>query len=328
MRLLVVGCGSIGARHIRNLQELKAGDVSACDTDKNRLQKVKEDYSLGRVFTDLTEALEAGPEAVLVCTPPSMHVEIAGKALDRDAHVFIEKPMSNTMDGVDELIKKASKKNRVLAIGYNFRFDLGLKAVKDSISKKDFGKVLAARAQFGQYLPDWRPWQDYKQSYTARQDLGGGIILDGSHELDYLRWLVGEVKEVSCFAGRAANLSADTEAIAEMLLRFESGCLGEVHLDFVRPGYTRDAEIIGEAGVVRWDYKSRSVTRYEPGTKEWRPLAISGKNEDMYLAEMSNFISSIKGLEKPVVPGVEGMKSLKVALAAKESAATGKVVRL
>jgi len=198
----------------------------------------------------------------------------------------------------------------------------------DSISKKDFGSVLAARAQFGQYLPDWRPWQDYTQSYTARKDLGGGIILDGSHELDYLRWLIGDVREVSCFAGRAANLEADTEGIAEILLRFESGCLGEVHLDFVRPGYTRDCELIGEAGVVRWDYRSRTVSKYKPGTREWQSLTIAGKNDDMYVAEMRNFIASIQGLEKPVVSGLEGMKSLEVALAAKESAASGKVVRL
>lgn len=328
MRILVVGCGSIGARHIRNLRRLHVGEVSACDTDKNRLQTVKEECSLGRVYTDLKDALAEGFDAVLVCTPPSTHMPIARECIERDAHLFIEKPLSNTLEGVHGLIREASAKKRVLSVGYNFRFDLGLGTVNDSIAKKDLGEVLAARAQFGQFLPDWRPWQDYTQSYTARQDLGGGIILDGSHELDYLRWLIGDVREVSCFAGKAANLEADTEGIAEILLRFESGCLGEVHLDFVRPGYIRDCEIIGETGVVRWDYTSRTVSKFEPGAKEWQSLTIAGNNEDMYIAEMRNFIASIQGLEKPVVSGLEGMKSLEVALAAKESAATGKVVRL
>lgn len=328
MRILVVGCGSIGARHIRNLRGLHVGEISACDTDKKRLQTVKDECSLGKAYTDLKDALADEFDAVLVCTPPSTHIPIARECLKRGAHLFIEKPLSNTLEGVDSLIREASAKKRVLAVGYNFRFDPGLKTIKDSIAKKELGTVLAARAQFGQFLPDWRPWQDYTQSYTAREDLGGGIILDGSHELDYLRWLIGDVREVSCFAGRATNLEADTEGIAEILLRFESGCLGEVHLDFVRPGYTRDCEIIGEAGVVRWDYKSRTVSKYEPDAKEWRSLTVSGDNEDMYVAEMKNFIASIQGLERPMVTGLEGMKSLEVALAAKESAATGKVVRL
>jgi predicted dehydrogenase len=289
---------------------------------------VKEECALGKVYTDLQAALAEGFDAVLVCTPPSTHMPIARECIERGAHLFIEKPLSNTLEGVDDLIRAASAKKRVLSVGYNFRFDSGLRTIKESIAKKDLGAVLAARAQFGQYLPDWRPWQDYMQSYTARQDLGGGIILDGSHELDYLRWLIGDVREVSCFAGRAANLKADTEGIAEILLKFESGCLGEVHLDFVRPGYTRDCEIIGETGVVRWDYKSRTVSRYEPGAKEWQSLKVAGDNEDMYVAEMRNFIASIQGLEEPLVTGPEGMKSLKVALAAKESAATGRVVRL
>lgn len=328
MKVLVVGCGSIGERHIRNLMGLHVDEVAACDTDENRLSTIRDECSLSGAFTDLSDALDKGFEAVLVCTPPSTHIAIAREALEYGAHVFIEKPLSNTLDGVDDLIKQASRKKRVLSVGYNFRFHPGLTMVKESIAKKEIGMALAARAQFGQYLPDWRPWQDYTKSYTARTDLGGGIILDGSHEIDYMLWLLGDVREVFCFAGNAKNLDTQTEGIAEILLRFESGCLGEVHLDYVRPGYARNCEIVGERGIIKWDYKLNAVERYAPDTKEWISIKVDGRTEDMYVAEMKNFIASVNGLEEPLVTGAEGMRSLQVALAAKESAATGRVVRL
>jgi len=328
MKILVIGCGSIGVRHIRNLKELGIGEVAACDTDANRLSIVRDNLSLSEVFTDLNNALTKGFEAVLVCTPPSTHIAIATEALDHNAHVFIEKPLSNSLDGIDAMINQASKKNLVLSVGYNFRFHPGLMIVKDYIIKKEIGSALAARAQFGQYLPDWRPTQDYTKSYTTKIDLGGGIILDGSHEIDYLRWLLGDVHDVFCFARNSTNLETETEGIAEILLNFESGCLGEVHLDFVRPGYARDCEIIGERGVIRWDYESGYVHRYRPDAKEWQSIKVTGRNEDMYIAEMRNFIASIRGIEDPLVTGKEGKKSLQVALAAKESASSGKVVKL
>ncbi len=328
MRILVVGSGSIGARHIRNLNGLNAGEIAACDIDEKRLFKVREECSLEETYTSLDVALDSGFDAVLVCTPPNTHINVAAKALEHGAHVFIEKPLSDSMVGVESLIRRASRMRRVLAVGYNFRFHHGLAAVKESLDKREIGAPLSVRAHFGQYLPDWRPWQDYKKSYTARRDLGGGIILDGSHEIDYTRWLLGDVREVFCFAENATNLEAKTEGIAEILLRFRSGCLGEIHLDFVRPGYSRGCEVVGEDGVIRWDYKSNTAERYAPESKKWVAIHRQRKIQDMYVAEMKNFVASTKGLEKPLVTGAEGQKSLRIALAAKESAATRRVIKL
>jgi predicted dehydrogenase len=328
MKILVVGCGSIGARHIRNLKALKVGEIAACEPDERRLSTMRDQYSLSEVFPNLGDALSRGYEAVLVCTPPSSHIAIAREALEHGAHVFIEKPLSNTLDGVDDLIKRASKEKRVISIGYNFRFHPGLRMIKNCVAKKEIGNALTARAQFGQYLPDWRPDQDYTKSYTARSKLGGGIILDGSHEIDYMRWLFGNVREVFCYTRDTPNLKTDTEGIAEILLRFKSGCLGEIHLDYVRPGYARDLEIVGERGVIKWEYESNAVDKYLQETKEWQSIKLEGENTDMYIAEIENFIASTKGFEEPFMSCIEGKKSLEVVLAAKESATTGRVIRL
>ena len=328
MKILVVGCGSIGERHIRNLKMLSVDKIIACDTSPERLALMKEKYDIHETYTELQKAMDQGIDAVLVCTPPSTHIPIALKAVDYNAHVFIEKPMSNSLDGVDELIKKASKNRLIICVGYNFRFHQGLKLAKEIVDRGEIGKILFARAEFGQYLPDWRPWQDYKQSYTAKKDLGGGIILDGSHEIDYMRWLLGDIEQIFCFAGKISSLEVETEDVAEILLKFKSGAIGEIHLDFVRPGYSRTCELIGEEGVIIWDYSEKSVKTYSSKSKKWDIFNIDADTNDMYIEETKNFINSVYGNEKPLINGKEGKKTLQLALAAKESAKSRRILKL
>ncbi|MEM2618817.1 MAG: Gfo/Idh/MocA family oxidoreductase [Candidatus Hadarchaeales archaeon] len=195
------------------------------------------------------------------------------------------------------------------------------------LEREEVGKILSARAEVGQYLPDWRPWQDYRKSYTAQKRLGGGIILDGSHELDYMRWLLGEVREVSCMAGKLSRLEVDTEDTAEVLLRFRSGAMAAVHLDFIRHDYTRNCELIGEKGTIIWNYPDRLVKVYVRG-KPWRTLKVGGDPNEMYIQEMKHFIRCVRGEEKPLVSGEEGKKTLEIALAAKKAAQTGRIVKI
>lgn len=328
MKILVVGCGSIGERHIRNLKTLSVDKIIACDTNPERLALIKDKYDIQETYTELQEAMGKGIDAVLVCTPPSTHIPIALEAVDCKAHVFIEKPISNSLDGVDDLIKSAPKNGLIICVGYNFRFHQGLKLVKDMLEREEIGKILSARAEFGQYLPDWRPWQDYRKSYTAKKGLGGGIILDGSHELDYMRWLLGEIEQIFCFAEKISDLKVETEDVAEILLKFKSGAIGEIHLDFVRPDYSRTCELIGEEGIITWNFSEKFVRIYSSKTKKWDIFNINVDTNDMYINEMMNFINSVHGVEKLLIDGNEGKETLQLALAAKESAKSGVVLKL
>lgn len=327
MKILVVGCGSIGERHIRNLKMLSVDEIIACDTNPERLALMKEKYDI-QAYTDLQHAMTQKIDAALVCTPPSTHIPIALKTIDYKAHVFIEKPMSNSLDGVDELIRSASKKGVIICVGYNFRFHQGLKLVKEIVDKGEIGKIQSSRAEFGQYLPDWRPWQDYRQSYTAKKDLGGGIILDGSHEIDYMRWFLGDIEQIFCFAGKISNLEVETEDIAEILIKFKRGAIGEIHLDFVRPDYSRTCEIIGEKGTIKWSYQDRFVKVYSMDAKRWKTFNIKADPNDMYVQEMQHFVNCIKTGENPLVDGEEGKKTLEIALLAKKSAETKEVIEV
>lgn len=327
MKMLVIGCGSIGERHIRNLKGLSVGEIIACDTDRKRLSAIGKKYRI-QTCTNFEWALDKNVDAALVCTPTNTHIPIARKVIEHGVHVFIEKPFSHNLNGVDRLIKRARRKNLIILVGYNLRFHPGLRLVKKMLEDGKIGRVLLARAEFGYYLPDWRPWQDYRKSYTARRALGGGIILDASHEMDYIRWLLGDIEEVSCFADKLSNLEVDTEDTAEILLKLKTGAIVGIHLDFVRRDYSRNCELIGEDGSIVWDYHKALVKVYSPKNKRWRTFKTGGDPNEMYVQELQHFVKCVRRKEKPLIDGEEGKKALEVVLAEKKSAETRKIVKI
>src|SRR2546426_614100 len=215
MQILVVGCGSIGVRHIRNLRALGVADIAVVDPLTDRV-----DQAVGMVgarpYRHLDEGLARKPDAVLVCTPPYLHLDGARSGLLAGAHVFIEKPFSHSLEGVDELLALAEQHHRFICVGYNLRFHPGVQKLKMMLDSGAIGRLLVVKAEFGQYLPDWRPTQDYRESYTARAELGGGIILDASHEIDYVRWLGGEAVSVYAESGKLSQLEMKAEDTAAM----------------------------------------------------------------------------------------------------------------
>ena len=328
MRLLVVGCGSIGERHIRNLRSFPKDEIIACDTDSVRLSLIKEKYNVEASLSFEKSIDENEPDAVIICTPPHLHVSYALYAAGRGIHCFIEKPLSHNLEGVDELIKIANEKRLMISVGYNLRFYSGLKLVKKMLDENKIGKVFSVRAEFGQYLPDWRPWQDYRQSYTAKRKMGGGILLDASHEVDYLRWFFGEAEEIFCLADKVSNLEVGVEDSAEVIIKFENGIVANLHLDFLQRSYSRSCKIIGQEGTIVWDYPDMSVKVYLSKSKKWRSSSIQDKPDEMYIREMKHFLECVRGKRAPLVGAEEGKKTLEVILAAKRSAKEKRMVKI
>ena len=248
-----MGCGSIGEKHIRNLMTLQAVKIIVCDSNQNRLFKVRREYGIDENYTDLKQALSKDIDAVLVCTPTALHVPIASAAIDNGCHVFVEKPLSNDLEGVSKLVERADKRGLVIMVGFNLRFHPSFQRIKKLLDDERIGKVICARVQVGQYLPDWHPWEDYRKSYSAQRTLGGGIILDAIHELDYVRWFLGDVKEVFCFADKLSDLEINTEDVAEILLKFKEGPIANVHMDYIQRSYNRSIHLIGDKGTIIWN---------------------------------------------------------------------------
>ncbi|MBI4632662.1 MAG: Gfo/Idh/MocA family oxidoreductase [Deltaproteobacteria bacterium] len=322
-RFLVIGCGSIGKRHIGNLIMLNEKDIVAFDTRADRRQEVKSRFGV-EVLNNVADAWSSHPDVAVITAPTSMHVSLATQAADLGCHMFIEKPLSHNRDGLENLLAVVRSKNLITLVGSNMRFHPGLKQIKKMLDDRAIGRIVAMRVEFGQYLPDWHSQEDYRQGYSARAELGGGVILDAIHEFDYIRWMLGEIDTVACISGKLSDLEINTEDTAAILLRFSSGAIGEIHLDYVQRAYSRTCHIIGEDGTIRWDYKTGEIAWYSAESRDWKSYhnPPDWEPNHMYLDELRHFLRCRNGEEEPCLDVFQAAQVLRVALAAKESAKT------
>lgn len=328
--VLVMGCGSIGKRHIRNLLTLGVRPIVAYDPQADRIRDVQAQFPIETVES-LERAWAMNPTVVLITAPTSLHVPLAVEAAEHGCHLFIEKPLSDRHDAaVERLLAAVRERGLVTLVGCNLRFHPTLRHVKQLCDAHAVGRIVAARVEVGQYLPDWHPWEDYRQGYSARSELGGGVILDAIHELDYIRWLLGDVAAVAAFAGKLSELTIDTEDVAAILLRFASGAIGEIHLDYVQRVASRSCHLIGEEGTIRWDYSEGQTRWYRAATRQWETVSnpAGWEPNQMYLEEMRHLLRCVHGEESSSLDVAESVRVLEIALAAKTAAAEGRVVEL
>lgn len=328
-RFLVIGCGSIGKRHIENLRRLGARDIIVFDTQAARSAEVAATYDVETVAS-LETAWQQRPTVCLITAPTSLHLALALKAAAQGCHLFIEKPLSHSWQGVDELLAVVARQRLVTLVGCNMRFHPGLREIKRLLAEDAVGRPIAVRVDVGQYLPDWHPWEDYRRGYSARSELGGGVILDAIHELDYLRWFFGPVADAVCLAGKLSQLEIDTEDTAAMLLRFHNGVFGEVHLDYIQRAHRRTCQIIGDEGTIHWDFAAGQVRWYSARTQQWSQYAnpAGWQVNQMYLDEMKHFLACVAGEATPELEVAQAAEVLRIALAAKQSAEQRQWIRL
>jgi predicted dehydrogenase len=316
-KILIAGLGSIGRRHLRNLRSLGHTNLILYRSHRSTLPDAElEDLP---TETDLQAALAHQPAAVIVANPTSLHLPVAIAAAQSGCHLFLEKPISHNLDGVNELSALVKQHQLKVLVGFQFRFHPGLQAIKQLLQKGAIGTPVYAHAHWGEYLPGWHPWEDYRSGYSARSDLGGGVILTLCHPLDYLRWLLGEVKTVSATVEQRSLLELDVEDMADMTLEFEGGAIATVHLDYIQQPPTHTLHITGQQGSLRWDNADGAVHWYEAKRGEWQTISVSPTFErnSMFLAEMQHFLDCLSGKAEPLVTLEDGVKGLAIALAAK-----------
>lgn len=323
MKVLVVGCGSIGWRHAANAAALATTGVF----DANAQAAAECANAVGaRAFDHLDEAFAWKPHAVVVATPHRSHLAIASRAVDAGADVLIEKPLSHSLSGVDELIASTRRSGRRAYGVCNMRFHPGPATLRRALPR--VGKVLFARAHVGNYLPSMRPGRDYRELYAARRSEGGGVVLDAVHEIDYLTWLFGRVASVSCRAAKLSDLDLDVEDHALIAMTHASGPESSAELDYLRPRKSRGCEIIGTDGVLVWHSDGKDPERCEvryiaAGGADWETLvdisAVDGA--EPYRALMRAFLGAVESCgEGDLAPLSEAAAVLATALAALRSA--------
>lgn len=323
--MAVLGFGSIGRRHARILTELGCR-VRAYDpvADVGAVPSVES-------CADVEEALD-GARAAVIASPTSVHLDQAGQALERGCHVLVEKPIATSADGVAALLERAERQARLLAVAMNLRFHPGPRGVKRVIDEGAIGRPLFAHFTFGSYLPDWRPDDDYRKSYSARRELGGGVLLDVIHEIDYAVWLLGSVRGVIASVGHASELEIDVEDFALLQLAFESGAHASMDLDYVDRSYRRGCRIVGTEGSVAWSWHEQHIVVYgTSGEEDVRPTPSDVAPS--YVEQMEAFLRAVREDSSstegtPLVSGAEALEVISVVDAARESAATGRRLEL
>ena len=339
MKFLIAGLGSIGRRHFRNLIALGEKDIVLLRTRKATLP---DDELAGYpVETDLAEALKKHkPDAVVVANPTSLHLDVAIPAAEAGCHILLEKPVSHSLDRLGQLEKAAAKSGSKILVGFQFRYHPTLNKARELIQSDALGKILTVHVHWGEYLPQWHPWEDYRQSYAARADLGGGVIVTLTHPLDYLRFLLGDVASLWSFNGHLSALELNVEDFAEIGLKFSNGAVGGVHINyFQRPGVHK-LEIVGTDGTMRWDnadgilhlfkmpapFGSYSDLPPAPVTESFSPPDGFERNQ-LFIAQTKHFIDIVRGNAQPICTLTDGVRALQMALAAYESQKTEKLVK-
>ena len=326
MKFLIAGFGSIGRRHFRNLLELGERDILIYRTGRSTLPE--DELSGYIVETDLQAALAHKPDAVIVANPTALHLDVARAAAEEGCHILFEKPISHTMEGLPAFAALCKEKNIRVLVGFQFRFHPALKQIKLLLDQQAIGKTVSARAHWGEYLPGWHPWEDYRASYSANKALGGGVILTLCHPFDYLRMLFGEASSLWCFTGTGGELMMDVEDTAEVGLRFGSSMLATIHLDYIQRPAKHDLEIIGTQGTIYWDAADNTVHLFqaETGMIEAYPPAPDFERNHLFLDEMRHFIQVAIGEESPLCSLEDGIQALELALGALASAESGRIV--
>ncbi len=311
MKILFIGLGSIGKRHLRLLNEMKP-DAEFIAYRSSRNEK---DYPAEvEEYFDIQTALEQDPDIAFITNPTSEHIDYSLKCARNGCHLFIEKPLSHNLDQTDTLQEIVEERNLVTMVGYNLRFHPVINTIKDKIS--ELGEVYYARAVSSSYLPGWRPEQDYRESYSAKEELGGGVVLDLSHEIDYLRWIFGDVENIKSVTGQFSHLEIETEDLCEAIIDFEK-ITCSLHLDYFRKDPERKIEVIGENGSIIGDLIENEVQVNIEGERE-ETEKFDIDRDFTYKKELQHFLKKVEQNKETDVDVLEGIKTLELANRIKE----------
>ncbi len=345
MQFLIAGLGSIGRRHLRNLKALGEQDIILYRTGRatlpdDELAGLPAETDLRRALDPSTRSGQAKPDAVIIANPTALHLDVAIPAAEAGCHILLEKPISHSLEGVEQLEAAAKRSGSRILVGFQFRFHPMLQKARELIAAGAIGRVLVARVHFGEYLPAWHPWEDYKQGYAARADLGGGVILTQCHSLDYLPWLAGPIETLWAFAGTLGNLGVDVDDTAEIGLRFAEGAIGSIHLNMIQQPPGHRWEIVGTDGTLRWDNADGILLLYQApsplqgegrgGGPAWQTFSPPEgfERNAMFLDEIRHFIAAARGEVEPLCTLEDGKLALQLALAAIRSAQDVKMIKI
>lgn len=337
MKILFIGLGSAGQRHLRNLKRILGNDAEFLayrvrkyarlfDDNLNVVegQNVKEAYQI-KEFDKLDKALREKPDVAFICNPNSMHIEVALQVAREGVDIFLEKPVSDSLEGLDELGDLIDRKKIILYVGYQMRLHPCLIRLKQDIDEKRIGEIVSVDCQMGELISQMHKYEDYRDMNEAKRATGGGVVLCQIHELDYLCWIFGMPVEVYSIGGKYSDLEIEVEDGVTTICRYtkeNSNFPIIIHQDFLQTPPVRKCKVIGTLGQIEIDLLQNQYVVYDKHTVREEKFVNFSRN-DMFIEEVKCFLEYVRTRKQDTLTLEEGMKSLKMALSIKESMTVG-----
>lgn len=330
MHLVIIGFGSIGKRHLRVFRELRPDAHITVVRQHGPIRPSQPPEGANAITNDLDAVIAEHPDAAVLSGPASSRMQTALPLAEAGVHILSEKPIATTDTDVKRVLLAAQNSGASFLVGYVLRYLPALTALKQSISTGAIGRVFALNASVGQHIADWRPETDFRKSVTAQEHLGGGAIFELSHELDYVRWLLGAPASVTCRTQKLGNLGIDVEDTADLILEFNTPAMATIHLDILQRPASRTCTVLGDKGRIEADLIAGTLHVHDAATGQVQKIEVpSLENRDaIYLRQAEHFLSCIDGTALPMINGEDGLAVLEIALAAKRSAQSGRTVSL
>ncbi len=326
-RYLVIGSGSIARRHIANMKYLFEKSEVACISASGR-SLAADETGATRIFDNLASAIDWKPTFGIIASPAPLHVDNAAALLEHGIPVLIEKPLSNTLKCFFDNAKVLSQHRDRIEVGYNLRYLSSAVRFKELLDMDTVGRIHSILIDIGQFLPDWRPETDYRVNVSALKRLGGGVLLELSHEFDYLTWLFGKFDETYCVISNSGMLEIDVEDRADIMFSRNDGMVAQLHMDFLQRKATRTCKVIGEYGNLVWDINANSISLHTGKIVECLFDEQYVDRNDMYLKQLHRFSLVAAGKESPLVGLDDALYTLKLIEALRHSSAKKQPVSL
>jgi len=317
MLIVVIGCGSIGCRHLRNLMMMGQENLIAVDTSAARLTDARAVVDNLRTYSSVERALEDNPQAAIIATPPATHSKIAVQLIIAGIPVLIEKPLAHTLFSGKTIQAAEYATDTLACVGYSMRFHPAIQLIRDELLP-EIGKPLYARAEVGQYLPDWHTGEDITNWYMRYADQGGGALLDLSHEIDYLSQMFGAVWGVEGIVTKLSDVTVDANDFVDFTMKVRSSpavkplMILSVHMDLLDRSYNRRLRIVGTEGTIEWEWGDDDVYLWKGG--DCKAFHYDTAHNVQFEEEMKAFIESVqtKTLHPNLATIEDGIEVLKV----------------
>ncbi|MFZ0635265.1 MAG: Gfo/Idh/MocA family oxidoreductase [Candidatus Acidiferrales bacterium] len=313
MKIIVIGAGSIGERHVRAFRRIDGILVSLVDPRKERTQKIAERYGCDGSYPRIEAAPLDSFDAAVIATPANSHIPIGIACASRGLHLLIEKPLAASIEGVGELVTICESKPLIAAVGYTLRFDPTIVKLRELVQSGLAGQLLSVRSVCTHYLPDSRP--DYKQAYYGTSNAGAGVILDLSHEFNYVEWILGDLKLEACRRAQVLKLNIADEAIADMWLLRSDGLLAQIHLHAADKHLSRECYVVGSEATLAANILTGEIL-IERGRQERERIQCTSDRDEAHLAEALDFIDAIRQKRSPRCTIQEALRTLQASLEA------------